>query len=335
MATTQLADIIEPSVFNPYVQERSTALSLLFNSGVIASHPEITRLTQTGGSQINIPFWNDLADTDPNIGSDDPAVKATAEKMGSGQDVAIMHYLNKSWSSMDISAVVAGNDPMKAIGDLVAGYWERAMQKRLIYTLNGVIAENIANDGGDMVVDISNDAVPPILATELISGEAVIDAAQTMGDAKDKFTLIAMHSVVHARLQKQNLITTVHNSDGKVMFDEYMGKKVLVDDGLPAVAGVNRITYTTYLLGAGAAAYAEGSPKVPHEVKRDPDAGNGEGQETLFSRRHLVMHLRGVKWTNTAIVGKSPTVAEIQNPLNWARVLDRKKVRVVALKTNG
>ena len=42
------------------------------------------------------------------------------------------------WAATDLSAALAGSDPMAAIGDLVAGYWAREYQKILIQVLSGV-----------------------------------------------------------------------------------------------------------------------------------------------------------------------------------------------------
>ena len=41
MASTKIADVIVPSVFNPYVVEKSTELSALFESGIIATVGEL------------------------------------------------------------------------------------------------------------------------------------------------------------------------------------------------------------------------------------------------------------------------------------------------------
>ncbi len=59
MAPTRIADVIVPSVFNPYVSVRTTQLSKLWQSGVVATNAELNRLAGSGGKLINMPFWND------------------------------------------------------------------------------------------------------------------------------------------------------------------------------------------------------------------------------------------------------------------------------------
>jgi hypothetical protein len=336
MAETRLSDIIEPSVFNPYVMEQTKEISALFDSEIIAAHPDISKHAKMGGKFINVPFWNDLSSTESNVGTDDPASDSTPLALDAGKDVSAQHFRNQSWSAMDLSAAIAGDDPMKRVGDAVARYWARDYQRTLISSLSGVIADNVANDSGDMVVDVATDDAGAIVDAELISASAIIDSAQTMGDAKNDLVAIAMHSAVHSRLQKLNLIQFTEDSEGNIRFPTYLGYRVIVDDGCPAVSGTNRITYTSYLFGRGALAWGEGQPKTPHEVDRKPESGDGEGQETLFSRNHFVLHPRGISFNDQAsLAATSPSNTELALAANWDRVLERKQVRLAALKTNG
>ena len=59
-------------------------------------------------------------------------------KITSNKDVAAIIRRAKMWSATDLSAALAGSDPMAAIGSLVAGFWARDMQKELIALLEGV-----------------------------------------------------------------------------------------------------------------------------------------------------------------------------------------------------
>ena len=339
MAETRLADIIEPAKFNAYVLKMTTELSRLVRAGIISMDDAITVAANSGGATVNMPFWNDLANVEPNISSDNPASTSTPQKIAADQDIAVVNYRNQSWSSMDLTSSVAGDDPMARIGDRVANYWVRADQSMLIAMLTGVIADNVANNNGDMVVNLATDAVGAPADAELIGAEAVVNAATTMGDHADDLTAIAMHSVPYSRLQKLDLITyrneTLQGSQQTLPIPMYLGKDVIVDDGCPAVAGTNRVTYTSYLFGRGAIAQGDGTPRVPVEVDRDPDAGDGGGQETLYSRVQKILHPRGIKFNNASVAGKSPTNTEFQNAANWTRVYDRKLIRFAALQTNG
>ena len=178
---------------------------------------------------------------------------------------------------------------MDAISSRVSDYWVRQFQLIVVNTLRGVIADNVANDSGDMVNDISLDTAAAIAAAELISAEAILDTAQTMGDSQMDLQVLIMHSVVYNRLQKLNLIDFIPDSEGKVRFPTYLGYRVVVDDGCPAIAGSNRTMYHTYLLGGDALAWTEVSVDMPVEVDGDASAADGMGVEELWTRRQFCL----------------------------------------------
>jgi hypothetical protein len=335
MATTRISDVIVPPIFNPYVIQRTMELSALFSSGVILPDPEIQGLAQGAASYFDMPYFSDLGNTESNIGSDDPAVKSTPQKIGTNKDMAQKHFRNNSWSSMDLTSALLAKDPMNVIADLVAGYWARDLQRTLIGSLNGVIASNVANNSSDMLLDVSLPGAGTPGASNKISANVVLGAKQTMGDAAGGLTAIAMHSILYTALQNQQLITFIPNARGEVNIPTYLGYTVIVDDGCPVTMNNGNPVYTSFMFGRGAVGYGEGSPKVATETIRDPAAGNGEGQETLFQRKHYVMHPRGIKFLRASMAGISPTNAELAAAANWLRVYERKAVRFVAIKTNG
>lgn len=334
MAVTRISDVIVPAVFVPYVQQKSLQLSALYRSGIIVADPQISALAKGAGKTFNMPYWNDLGG-ESDVGSDDPAVRSTPDSINAGTDVSAKQFRAKSWSSMDIAGELAGDDPAKVIGDSVAGFWARDGQKNLIKSLSGVLADNAANDGGDMIVSVASDSASAIVAAEKISAPLILQAKQTMGDAAGGLSAICMHSVLHTQLQSQSLIAYIPNDKADIGWGTYLGYTVIVDDECPAVAGANRITFTSYLFGRGAVAYGEGEPKVPVEVVRDASAGNGTGQETLHSRKSFILHPRGIKFTSASVAGVAPTNAELAMAANWDRAYARKAIRIAAIKTNG
>ena len=194
MATTRIADVIVPEVFNSYVTQRTMELSALYQSGIISNNPELDKLASSGGKTINMPYWEDL-NGDDEVLSDDGAL--TPQKITAGQDVAALLMRGKAWSANDLAKALSGDDPMRVVGDLTASYWARMMQKTLINPLNGSFS--VASMSGK-ILDISGltgDA-------EKITGTSFIDALQLMGDAKDKLTAVTMHSATEAQLWKND-----------------------------------------------------------------------------------------------------------------------------------
>ena len=333
MASTRLADIIVPEVFHRYVVNNSTEKSRLFQSSLIVPDAEFSQNLAGGGRTFNVPFWNDLDNTDSNISDDDPAAAATPLKTGASKDVSIRHNRNQSWSAMDLTAQLAGADPVKHIGDRVSKYWIRDMQRLLVAEANGVLADNVANDAGDMLYSISADALT-ILPEHQISAAAVLEACQTLGDSLDDLTAIAMHSRVYTNLRAQNLIDFIPAARGEVAIKQYMGMDVIMDDNLPAVAGVNQTKYTSILFAPGAFSYGESNAPIPVETDRNALAGTGSGEEYLVSRRQFAVHPRGIKWTDVSCAGQSPTNAEVALATNWDRVYDRQNIKMAFLQTD-
>ena len=207
--------------------------------------------------------------------------------------------------------------------DQLAGYRTRALQRAVVATWNGVIKDNADADDGDYTYDISGDAYPDDGSTEL-SAAAVINAMQTLGDAKETLSLICVHSVVHARMQQNNLIDFIPDARGEIMFESFLGKRLIMDDGMPHRDGV----YDTWLFGAGATLLGMGAPKVPMEIERYAAAGNGGGMETLWDRWEWVIHPVGHAYVGTEPNG-GPSNGDGANHLNnagsWDRVYAQRK----------
>ena len=305
MPKTTVADVIVPEVFNPYVVQQTAELSALYQSGIVATSDELNSLAASGGRLINMPFWNDL-DGDDEVLSDIAALDV--ERITSGQDIAALLMRGKAWSVNDLAKALSGDDPMATIGQMVAGYWARRMQAATLSILEGVFA--------------APSMAPNVYDTDVrISADNTILAIQCLGDAKSKLTGFMMHSAVEADLARQDLIDFTKDSTGSIEIPTYLGKRVIVDDGCPVANGV----YTTYIFGQGAIGYGEGGAPVPTETTRDALSGD----DILINRRHFLLHPRGVRWTDAAVGGSSPTNAELANPANWLRVYEPKNVRIV------
>lgn len=336
MSLVRLSDAVVPTVFNTYVTEDTLYKSVIMNSGAVRQDADLSSKLAGGGRTYNVPFWKDLDDEEATTASDDPDDYITPGKLTSGTDVAARHVRTKAWSSADLVSELAGSDPAARIRARVGEYWARQHDMFAVATVRGVIASNIANNSGDMVSDIGNDANSTPGASELFSAEAVMDAAQTMGDEKQKLTTLVMHSVVHTRLAKLDLIDFRPDSEGKAWHPYYMDYRVIVTDNVPAIAGTYRTKYHSYLLGPNVFGWGSSDVDMPVEVSREALAGGGMGIETLVTRKQFAFHPYGVKWNGAAQAAEFPTNAELRTASNWTRVYsNRKFIPLVALITNG
>jgi hypothetical protein len=315
---TIISDVIVPEVFNPYVIQRTAELSAFYQSGIIARTPELDRLASSGGKLLNMPFWEDLTGPDEVL-SDTEAL--TVGKITADQDVAALLTRGRAWSVNDLAKALSGDDPMAAIGNLVAAYWARRFQAILIKTLDGIFGHEDTGMNTNKH-DISGSATAE--DDDVISAKTAVDAIYKLGDNADKLTGFAMHSATVAKLTKDDLIETIPPSEGKPAVRMFLGKPVVVDDSLPVSDGV----YTTYIFGAGAFGWGEGGAPVPVETARDALAGD----DILIHRRHFILHPRGVAFQNTVVTGATPSNDELANPQNWERVYESKNVRIVQFK---
>lgn len=336
---TRIADVVVPEIFSPYVQQMTQEKSRLIRSGAITLDPQLNSALAGGGLTFNEPSFKDLDNDAENVSTDDPATNSTPNKIGTATEIQVRLSRNNSWSSMDLSGDLAGADPMQAIANRVSDYWTRRQQAAFVATLNGVFADNAAAPTG--TEHVQNDMTHDVSGASFVDGvtnfsaEAFIDATATMGDSMEDLTMVMVHSIVYARMLKNNLIDFVSDSvnGNAVRIPTFLGREVIVDDGVPRSSGV----FNTWLFGRGAVRGGMGSPKVPTEVDRKPAAGNGGGQDILFNRTEWIIHPVGHAYAGTPPNG-GPSNASTTNNLahadSWKRVFsERKQIRIARLIT--
>jgi hypothetical protein len=339
MAVTRLSDAVVYDIYGTYTAVDNPEKSAFFQSGIITRTATMDEMARSSGKFSNIPFWLDLdPDIEPNMSNDDPEDLATPNKVGTGEMRFRKAFLNQGYADMDLVQELAGSSPMQHIRNRFGTYWLRQWQRRLIATMVGVLNDNVANDSGDMVVDISAN-----VGDEAVFGsDAFIDAAYSAGDAADQFVGLAVHSAIMARMLKNDEIVYLPDSAGNLTIPTYKGRTVISDDGLPVANGV----YTSILFGRGAfafggvdgtaVAFGEGVPRVPFEVARSARAGNGGGMEEIWERKTWVLHPFGYTWKNDDDLTEfSPTLADLRLAKHWDRVVHRKQAPFAFIKSRA
>ena len=307
---TQIADVIVPEVFSPYVIEKIQEQSALFQSGIATVNPVLNQLITGGGKTISIPAFKDLVGRSQVL-SDTTAM--TTNKISSKEDIACVLYRGNAWSANELAGALSGTDPAEVIAGLVADYWVREEQAILIDILNGVFG---ATSMSGLVQDAS---------TGVYDGDLIIDAQGKLGDAAGKLTGIVMHSAVRNDLLKKDKSAFETYRDGKVQYDKYLGYDVIVDDTCPVANGV----YTSYLFAKGAVSLGTGTPSALTltETDRDSLASN----DILINRRAFVVHPNGLKWVGTSL-GATPSDTELKTGANWERASEVKNIGIVQVK---
>ncbi|HEV7253870.1 MAG TPA: hypothetical protein VGN97_12360 [Mesorhizobium sp.] len=344
MATTRLADVIYGPLFLPTARAEIVAQSLLRTSGIAVADPMVQRFANGPGDIVQMPFWNPL--TGPsNVSTDDPAQTATPKKLTQGQDMARKIRRNIGVQSADLVGSLIGEDPLTEVARQIGSYWVGEEQRIMISILNGIFAA--ASMAGNVLPAAHEDPAGSAGANAVtLDPDVAANAHALLGDRGGTLVAIAVHSrifwnwVAAGSIEWRENPAAMGPNDPNFLIPYWQGKRVIYSDDLPRRAGTTSgYVYTSYLFANGSIGYAEatgdGGPQNPVGIERLEAAGNGEGIETVWYRRHWVMHPRGIAFTGTPASAAGVTDAELATAANWTRVYDPKLVRLVAVTTNG
>ena len=319
MASTRLSNIIVPERWVPYVVNRSAELSELWTSGIVQPVQEMNGFVSDGGNTLNMPFWQDLTGESEVLSATGAAL--SVNPITSAQDQAVVMARGKAWGVNELAAALSGSDPAAVIGNLVAAWWARDMQRTAKAILTGVFA---STSMADNVHDISG-----VANGQAITAVAYLDAIQKLGDAKDNVAAVLIHSAVENQLAKLNLIEYVSFAESNARIPFLMGKRVIVDDGLTVTGSGSTAVYDTILFGTGALGFADGTGTRLTTVETDRDSLAGE--DYIINRRHFLLHPRGVRYVGAAL-GGGPTNTVLADGASWERVYSNKQIRMVLFR---
>lgn len=309
---TTLNEIVEKLNQASYTNEQSIEVNDLYKSGVITTNAQIQSKASSGGKTVDLPFWVDLSKQEPNISSDNVGSRATPLVIEGKKQTARISQLNQAWTATDLAVERAGSNPIDSVRERLNDYWSEQLQRRLTASMTGIIADSIANHSGDLVKDETGKA---------FNTKGFLRAAQTLGDHKKNLTALCVHSEIQTLMSENDLIQYIPDSQGNLVVPTFKGLQLLVDDEVHN----DGTTFDCYLLGRSAFGAAAGSPNVPLETDRDALAADGGGNEVLVSRTSPIVHPMGYQWSESDVVGDSPTLAELRNPANWSRVMTSRK----------
>lgn len=338
MANTILSDVIYQAELRDYMEAPILEKTNFFTSGVLQRNDEMDALLRAPTNIFNIPFWKDLdTSIEPNYSNDVYNDIATPLAVTSAQQTARAAYLNEGFSTMQLVKNVTKQDPLGYVAGKLTNYWQRQAQRRLLATAVGLYNDNVAGNNSDMVTTVAG----------VISAEAIIRARSQMGDnVDDALGVIAMHTAVHTQLQILNLIDFTPIGDQVPLNGRFQGLVVVVDDNMPTFPGANSgpTEYLSIVFKGGAIGYSERQPEGLDglAVSRVEERGNGGGVETLWTRRDMLLHPFGYRFTSATITGngtetrpQSASWQDLALATNWERVLDRKAVPIAFIRSRA
>ena len=295
---TILSDVVFRDELRDYITVNTVERTAFFQSGILTTNSDMTTLLASPSNTFTIPWWVDLdASIESNYSNDVYTDIAVPLSVTSASMQARAAYLNEGWNCMNLVKNITKQDPLEFVAGRLISYWQRVAQRRTIATAVGIYNDNIASNGGDMVVD----------AGGIINPAAVIRAKGTMGDYTGQLgglSVIAMHSAVHTELSIQNQIDFTPMADQTPEFGRFQGMPVVLDDGLPVIGTGPTAKYLSIIFGPGAIGYAEQQPEGEDglEYERTPDRGNGGGAEPCG----LVATSLCIRWASPSPAPPSP-----------------------------
>lgn len=361
MAVTQLSDLVVPTRFTQWTQQRTEQKSALIRSGAVVRDAVLDGLLTTGGGlTFNVPSFRPLVQNDSRAGNDNPLNRIPDDgsgtapnahgKITSSTEIAVRLERNFSWSIMSITQGLTGGDPMQAIVDTASDWQGIDDQFLLASTLAGVFADNDAaptgtdqHTIGDLTLDRSGGAF--VEGVTNFSARNFLDARTLMGDSMLDRGLILCHPVVYNRMEKESLVDFIPDNEGGI-FRRYRGFDIVVDEMIPNPSGpagkglgTAANIYHTWVLAPGAIRMGMGSHPKPVEFWRDPSGGNGAGQDYMYLRSIKAFHPVGHAFIGNLTglpSGPDYTTAAngLANAASWSRVFpQRKQIKIFRLIT--
>ncbi len=329
-----------PELEQPYINEHSTTKTVLFRSGLVVANANLDSQLNGAAGAANVyhtPFNLSIEDTQITaVGTHDVDDKLAKKVLSSGSYQTKSTARAESFGLSNITQIISGANGAGVLSEQIGSMWANHYQTVALEQIKGLVADNVANNASDMVVNKYSDIASP-LAANLISADAVIDARHTMGDSRSALNVIVLHSKVRKQLEKDEPNNFIPASATDIGFDTYLGMVILEDDGMTVAAGSNSDEYTTILLGSGVFQYASFNGWRQLEWDRDITSGNGMGEDFLVTRSRFILHPQGFSFD---VAGQNPadfpTDAQYATAANWSRtVASRKQIKLAVLKTNA
>nr|DAQ43507.1 MAG TPA: major capsid protein [Caudoviricetes sp.] len=247
MSTASVFDkkIFNGEVFKGYVDRiPNPNKTELIKSRAIRPRPDLATAMadQDGGNYLTTTLKGLINNTTPQ--NYDGSTDITAGSTATFRHSRVVVGRANAWTENDFSYdITGGQDFIENIAEQIAEYWNEIDQSTIVHILKGVFSMTDA-EGAKFVAahttDVTGNAAANDVGAGCMSGTTLNTAIQkACGDAKGKFSMAIMHSVVATNLENLKLLAYMKYTDGNgierdLSLATLNGRVVLVDDTMPA-----------------------------------------------------------------------------------------------------
>lgn len=247
MPTASVFDkkIFNGEVFKGYVDRiPNPNKTELIKSRAIRPRPDLATAMadQDGGNYLTTTLKGLINNTTPQNYDGSTDIKAGSTATFRHSRVVVGRAA--AWTENDFSYdITGGQDFIENIAEQIAEYWNEIDQSTIVHILKGVFSMTDA-EGAKFVAahttDVTANAATNDVGAGCMSGTTLNTAIQkACGDAKGKFSLAIMHSVVATNLENLKLLAYMKYTDGNgierdLSLATLNGRIVLIDDTMPA-----------------------------------------------------------------------------------------------------
>lgn len=234
-----------PVAFGKYIERiPATKRNELIKSRALKGNQQIREAfsSQTGTAYATLPMKGRISGVPQNY---DGQTNIQAQTTTTFERGVVVIGRAQAWTELDFSTdITGGEDFMDNVAQQVAEYWDGVDQDTLLAVLEGIFAMTGAKN-----LLFVNNHTHDITAVEGVdkdgnalncAGATTLNTAiqKASGDAKSKFTLAIMHSVVATNLENLRLLAYLKQTDKEgftrdLTIGTWNGRIVLIDDGMP------------------------------------------------------------------------------------------------------
>ena len=327
--------VFDPEVFADYMQEQTCLNNKILASGILINDPIIENAIGSRSNVATVPFFLPV-DGEEDAKNDDGKTDNTPTTLKGSKQTCMAIARMKSWKENTYTRYLTGKSPLSNLANsLVVPYWTNQWEADLIATIKGIMGLstmithklNLATTTGSIT-----DANKVTLTSHIDLGQ------KALGDKRNGFGLIIMHSQVASNYKKLELI------ENKKLFSPILGADINVDmignmvvletdtntvdatvDGFPV--------YHTYMLGRGTFLGAPKQVYRPYGTHYDDETDGGV--EKLYTKQARVMHPNGFSIKADNIAEESPTRSELSKSENWELKFNHKNIAIAEIISNG